>query len=82
MKRVSYGFRDERCFQLRLYALHDCRVTPKCRMNLNFPSILCSRVRARQAVSVFSLHLFTRMPQMVVSQRVRGEGFLFLGSRW
>ncbi len=28
MKRVPYGFRDERCFQLRLYALHDCRITP------------------------------------------------------
>ena len=23
-----FGFRDERCFQLRLYALHDCRITP------------------------------------------------------
>ena len=23
-----YGFRDERYFQLRLYALHDCRITP------------------------------------------------------
>ena len=23
MKRVAYGFRDERYFQLRLYALHD-----------------------------------------------------------
>ena len=28
MKRVAYGFRDERFFQLRLYALHDCRITP------------------------------------------------------
>ena len=28
MKRVAYGFRDESCFQLRLYALHDCRITP------------------------------------------------------
>ena len=28
MKRVAYGFRDERYFQLRLYALHDCRITP------------------------------------------------------
>ena len=28
MKRVAYGFRDERSFQLRLYALHDCRITP------------------------------------------------------
>ena len=41
-----------------------------------------SRTRARQEVFVFSLHLFTGMPQMVVSQCVRGEGFLFLGSRW
>ena len=28
MKRVAYGLRDERYFQLRLYALHDCRITP------------------------------------------------------
>ena len=28
MKRVAYGFRDDRYFQLRLYALHDCRITP------------------------------------------------------
>ena len=28
MKRAAYGFRDERYFQLRLYALHDCRITP------------------------------------------------------
>lgn len=28
MKRVAYGFRDERYFQLRLYALHNCRITP------------------------------------------------------
>ena len=28
MKRVAYDFRDERYFQLRLYALHDCRITP------------------------------------------------------
>ena len=41
-----------------------------------------ARTRARQEVFVFSLHLFTGMPQMVVAQRVRGEGFLFLGSRW
>ena len=27
MKRTSYGFRDERYFELRLYALHDCRIT-------------------------------------------------------
>ena len=38
--------------------------------------------RARQEVFVFILHLFTGMLQMVVAQRVRGEGFLFLGSRW
>ena len=41
-----------------------------------------ARTRARQEVFVFCLHLFTGMPQMVVAQRVRGEGFLFLGSRW
>ena len=41
-----------------------------------------ARTRARQEVFVFSLHLFTGMSQMVVAQRVRGEGFLFLGSRW
>ena len=40
-----------------------------------------SRTRARQEVFVFSLHLFTGMPQMVVAQCIRGEGFLFLGSR-
>ncbi len=27
MKRTAYGFRDERYFILRLYALHDCRIT-------------------------------------------------------
>ena len=27
MKRNSYGFRDEAYFKLRLYALHDCRIT-------------------------------------------------------
>ena len=27
MKRNAYGFRDERYFTLRLYALHDCRIT-------------------------------------------------------
>jgi len=40
-----------------------------------------SRTRARQEVFVFILHLFTGMPQKVVEQCVRGEGFLFLGSR-
>ena len=24
----KYGFRDERFFELRLYALHDCCITP------------------------------------------------------
>ena len=41
-----------------------------------------ARTRARQEVFVFILHLFTGMPQNVVAQRVRGEDFLFLGSRW
>lgn len=27
LKRAAYGFRDERYFELRLYALHDCRIT-------------------------------------------------------
>lgn len=27
MKRNAYGFRDERYFKLRLYALHDCKIT-------------------------------------------------------
>ena len=29
MKRNAYGFRDDRYFTLRLYALHDCRITRK-----------------------------------------------------
>ena len=28
MKRVAYGFRDERFSRLRLYAVNDCRITP------------------------------------------------------
>ena len=28
MKRTAYGFRNERYFKLRLYALHDCSITP------------------------------------------------------
>ena len=58
MKRVSYGFRDERCFQLRLYALHDCRIIPN--VGCHFPSILPSRVRAR--VRRFSFLSFTSSP--------------------
>ena len=27
MKRNAYGFRDDKYFTLRLYALHDCRIT-------------------------------------------------------
>ncbi|EFA44114.1 hypothetical protein HMPREF0645_1473 [Hallella bergensis DSM 17361] len=27
MKRNAYGFRDERYFTLKLYALHHCRIT-------------------------------------------------------
>jgi transposase len=27
MKRNAYGFRDDKYFALRLYALHDCRIT-------------------------------------------------------
>ena len=47
-----------------------------------FFHFVLARTRARQEVFVFILHLFTGMPQMIVAQRVRGEGFLFLGSRW
>ena len=47
-----------------------------------FLHFVLARTRARQEVFVFILHLFTGMPQMVVAQRIRGEGFLFLGSRW
>ncbi len=28
LKRTDYGFRDEEYFELRLYALHDCHITP------------------------------------------------------
>jgi len=28
MKRIAYDFRGEKYFHLRLYALHDCRITP------------------------------------------------------
>ena len=52
------------------------------RLHLNFPFIIVlARTRARQEVFVFILHIFTGMPQMVVAQRIRGEGFWFLGSR-
>jgi transposase len=27
MKRTAYGFRDDKYFKLRLFALHDCRIT-------------------------------------------------------
>ncbi|MDE5948947.1 MAG: transposase [Prevotella sp.] len=27
MKRDAYGFRNEKYFRLRLYALHECRIT-------------------------------------------------------
>ena len=27
MKRTAYGFRDDKYFELRLFALHDCRIT-------------------------------------------------------
>ena len=41
------------------------------------PNIVLVRTRACQAVFVFNLHSFTRMPQVVVAQRVRCEGFSF-----
>ncbi|TFH94219.1 transposase, partial [Porphyromonas levii] len=27
MKRNAYGYRDDEYFKLRLFALHDCRIT-------------------------------------------------------
>ncbi|MDY3119636.1 transposase, partial [Porphyromonas somerae] len=27
MKRIAYGYRDDDYFKLRLFALHDCRIT-------------------------------------------------------
>ena len=47
-----------------------------------FLYFVLSRTRVRQEVFVFILHLFTGMPQMVVAQRIRGEGFWILCSRW
>ena len=29
MRHDVYGLRNERCFNLRLYAQHDCRITRK-----------------------------------------------------
>ena len=59
-------------------------VTSKCtrgegeRLPLEFfLHFFLARTRARQEVFVFSLHSFTRMPQIIVAQRVRGEGFSF-----
>ena len=51
-----------------------------CRVKLlpdskNIHIIPLARTRACQAVFVFSLHSFTRMPQVLVAQFVRGEGF-------
>ena len=43
MKRVAYGFSDERYFQLRLYVLHDCRITQMS----DEPFFVCSRRIAR-----------------------------------
>lgn len=43
--------------------------------HLNFSSILSSRVRARQEVFVFCLHLFTGRAQLICAQRNKGEGF-------
>ena len=47
------------------------------RLPLDFSLFALARTRACQAVFVFSLHSFTRMPQVVVAQRVRCEGFSF-----
>ena len=46
MKRVAYGFRDERYFQLRLYVLHDCRITPNVGWTLLLPRRFKSNKRA------------------------------------
>ena len=43
MKRVAYGFSDERYFRLRLYVLHDCRITQMS----DEPFFVCSRRIAR-----------------------------------
>lgn len=48
-----------------------CRLTSgQNRLKIDFP-----RVRARQVVFVFFLHLFTGRSQRAVYQSVRGEGF-------
>ena len=39
IKRVPYGFRGERCFQLRLYALRDCRIIPNVGWTWIFPPL-------------------------------------------
>jgi len=45
MKRVAYDFRGEKYFHLRLYVLHDCRITPQAKMKLkNYPQ-LCHLIK-------------------------------------
>ena len=39
MKRNAYGFRDEKYFTLRLYALHDCRITRNVGWTIFIPSL-------------------------------------------
>lgn len=45
MKRVAYDFRGEKYFHLRLYALHDCRITPQVKMNLKNDPQLCHLIK-------------------------------------
>ena len=67
MKRVAYGFRDERHFQLRLYALHDCRITP----NVDEANFLGNRYSVRTQDKYFV--------RLRVDGDVSREGFSVLG---
>lgn len=46
MKRNAYGFRDERFFKLRLYALHDCRMTL-------MPFFVSPRIHSKSCLFIF-----------------------------
>lgn len=67
MKRVAYGFRDERYFQLRLYALHGCRITP----NVDEANFLGNRYSVRTQDKYFV--------RLRVDGDVSREGFSVLG---
>ena len=45
MKRVAYDFKGEKYFHLRLYALHDCLITPQVKMNLKNDPLLCHLIK-------------------------------------